>query len=415
VSITPADTYSAAYPRLQKAASQHARRLLRDRGEADDVVQDALMRAYIAWDDVAGFAEPWVARVAINLAIGRLRRKPLPLLVAERGQAPVLPTDTRIDVTRAVDGLPRRQREVIVLRYVADLALQEVADLLDISTGSVKRHLHRALTALRHPAAGLTGTYSTTTSEEDVMTETKFDWRTRFTPAVEPAEGWPPGPWDHRWFDAGEEGRVQRLACDNRTGQPILDAEGDEVRAIKDGADLALVKVTETLTNSFWAPVPDPPLDRLDAESLAVLDHAQRLAEVFGMSYGFGLDDVAMALLDLVPEAERVLGCDTYGFRRRLAGFRDGPFAEERLVLVEQRLAERWTPPPLDGATPVRMTADLSAYLTEAVRRIDFFGSFLPEEESTLKVRPIDLLHLIADPPAPHCSFIAFLLKDDGS
>ena len=49
---------------------------------------------------------------------------------------------------RAVQGLPRRQREVVVCRYYLDLSLAETAEALDISLGSVKRHAHRAIAAL---------------------------------------------------------------------------------------------------------------------------------------------------------------------------------------------------------------------------------------------------------------------------
>jgi len=393
VSITPADSYSAAYPRLQRAASQHAHRLLRDRGEADDVVQDALLRAYVSWDAIAGFEEAWVGRVAINLAIGRLRRKPLPVTVAERGSEISLPVDLRIDLTRAVDCLPRRQRQVVLLRYVGDLSVREVAGVLEISPGSVKRHLHRAMAALRDPSAGLTGTYSITIREENPMSDTTFDWRATFKPAIEPDGGWPPGPWDHRWFEAGD-GQLQRLACDHQTGEPILDADGDEVRT-GPGMDFVLVKVDRTL--QAFEPVPAAVLGRLDDASRAVLDHAQRLAVAFS-SYGVDAVHLAMALLDLVPEAESALGTDSAGLRRAYAEFSDGPHRDARVALVEQRLADEWSRPYSDGDVPIRMCLGLLLYITEAIRRIDHFDSLLPDEEPTLMVRPIDLLHRVTDP-----------------
>jgi RNA polymerase sigma-70 factor (ECF subfamily) len=55
----------------------------------------------------------------------------------------------RLDVETAVRGLPQRQREVVTLFYLADLSLSEVAAVLAISDGSVKRHLSAARAALR--------------------------------------------------------------------------------------------------------------------------------------------------------------------------------------------------------------------------------------------------------------------------
>ena len=408
---TTAQSYSESFPRLQRAAAQHANRILRDRGEADDVVQDALLRAYVAWDEIAGFDEAWVGRVAINLAIGRLRRKSLSVPVEEGGGHPSVPIDTRIDVSRAVDMLPRRQRQVVVLRYVADLSLQAVGELLDISTGSVKRHLHRAITALRDPSAGLSGIYSNETPEEGLMSNTMTDWRTRFRPAVEPAEGWPPGPWDHRWFEA-EGDNVQRLACDHRTGQPILDADGDEVRT-GPGMDFVLVKADRSLTREFtpWQEgLSEAPLDRLDASALEVLEQATRLALAFADT-GVGVDHVAMALLDLLPEAEQAMGIESAALRKAVALFRDGPHADARVALVEQRLSEGWSPSPAERVLPGgSLDGDVADWLSELVRRVDYFDAQLPEEEPTLMVRAIDLLHMITD-PAPPYSFLREVIK----
>ena len=55
----------------------------------------------------------------------------------------------RVDLVRALRALPRRQREVVALRYLADRPEAEVADLLGCSAGAVKQHAHRGLAALR--------------------------------------------------------------------------------------------------------------------------------------------------------------------------------------------------------------------------------------------------------------------------
>ena len=87
-------------------------------------------------------------RVAGNLAIDRWRR----IRTAASHPAPVatsVVTPDRIDLHRALEQLSRRQREVVVLRYFADLPEAAVAEALGCSVGSVKTHASRALAALR--------------------------------------------------------------------------------------------------------------------------------------------------------------------------------------------------------------------------------------------------------------------------
>jgi RNA polymerase sigma-70 factor (sigma-E family) len=126
-------------------------RLTGDRGVAEDLCQEALARAYASWRRVAGYDEAWVARVTTNLAIGRWRRdrrltEGQPVLRAVTD--PVDPA-VRLELVAALRALPRRQREVVTLRYLADLPEAEVAAALGCSAGTVKQHAHRGLAALR--------------------------------------------------------------------------------------------------------------------------------------------------------------------------------------------------------------------------------------------------------------------------
>lgn len=57
-------------------------------------------------------------------------------------------SDERRAVRAALDGLPRRQRECVVLRYLLDCSTEETAQILGVSTGTVKTHLHRGLARL---------------------------------------------------------------------------------------------------------------------------------------------------------------------------------------------------------------------------------------------------------------------------
>ena len=139
-----------AFPRLSTLAYQVGYRILGDRGDAEDVAQDALARAVLHWDRLAERPEGWVVRVAANLAIDRYRRmrRPLPRPMALPSGADGLLAE-RLDLAHALRRLPRRQREVTVLRYLADWSEQDVARELGCSVGTVKSTGSRALAALR--------------------------------------------------------------------------------------------------------------------------------------------------------------------------------------------------------------------------------------------------------------------------
>lgn len=145
--------FESACPALHLAAYQAAYRLLGDRAAAEDAAQEALARAFVRWSRVADHALPWVVRVATNLGIDEARRR-----VPRRGvlvdDVPVDgDVDRRLDLVRALARLPKRQREVVALRYLADLDDAAVARTLGISTGAVKQHAARGLAALRLDAS----------------------------------------------------------------------------------------------------------------------------------------------------------------------------------------------------------------------------------------------------------------------
>lgn len=148
----PAD-FDEAFDALVALAYRVAFRILGDREEARDVAQEALTRAFSRWSRVRGYAPAWVSRVAANLALDRVRRvgvaarAPRPTEVASLDAAEVVAQ--RAELVAGLSALPRRQREVVVLRHVADRSEAEVAELLGCSVGTVKRHAHRGLAALR--------------------------------------------------------------------------------------------------------------------------------------------------------------------------------------------------------------------------------------------------------------------------
>jgi RNA polymerase sigma-70 factor (sigma-E family) len=145
-------TFDERLPVLAALAYRVCFRIVGDRQDAQDLTQEALARAYARWPRISTFDEAWITRVATNLALGEVRRRGR----AERGR--VAPTgDPAIDAVVAqraelVDvlrRLSRRQREVVALRYLADLPEAEVARALGCSVGTVKQHASRGLAALR--------------------------------------------------------------------------------------------------------------------------------------------------------------------------------------------------------------------------------------------------------------------------
>ena len=142
--------FDEAFPELFRLAYRVSFRVLGDRGDAEDVAQEALARAHLRWMRLRERPEGWIVTVATNLSIDRHRRR---RRLTGLGTEPLALVDVhqaeRIDLARALRRLPRRQREVVVLRYLADWSESDVARALGISAGAVKSHASRGLDALR--------------------------------------------------------------------------------------------------------------------------------------------------------------------------------------------------------------------------------------------------------------------------
>ena len=144
---------------------QHYRRLVGlaalmvdDRETAEEVVQDAFEALYRHWPRLRDphAAVAYLNRSVVNGGRSKVRRRvtargfrPPEAGVEPSAESGGLATSRRHDLVAAVHLLPRRQREVVVLRYFLDLSEIEIADWLGVSTGSVKRHASRATDSLR--------------------------------------------------------------------------------------------------------------------------------------------------------------------------------------------------------------------------------------------------------------------------
>jgi RNA polymerase sigma-70 factor, ECF subfamily len=120
--------------------------------EAEDVVQEAFTRAAGRWTRLRDYDVPeiWVRRVAINLATDGFRRARRRLLLAARLVPDPHPPPTLdgVAVAEALQRLPLAQRQVVVLHYLLDLPVDQVAAELGVPIGTVKSRLARARAAL---------------------------------------------------------------------------------------------------------------------------------------------------------------------------------------------------------------------------------------------------------------------------
>lgn len=146
------DAFDDLFGRLWPSTVRLASRLVGS-VDAEDVAIEAFARALERWDRISAHPqlEAWVLRVATNIALDRLRhrkRQYWSLAVAEPVTAEEA-TALQLTLREALKRLPRRQGEVLVLRYLAQLSEPEVAVALGVSLGSVKTHARRGIATLR--------------------------------------------------------------------------------------------------------------------------------------------------------------------------------------------------------------------------------------------------------------------------
>lgn len=136
------------------------------REDAEEVRQEALLKAYAQAASFRpdGRFRAWIYRIALNLCHDRRRRQRRlqwvrwgdaadgndePVVVAPTTDAEMDRRERSLRVRRALDRLPREQREVLVLKEFEEMKFREIAELLGCPESTVKSRLYRGLTALR--------------------------------------------------------------------------------------------------------------------------------------------------------------------------------------------------------------------------------------------------------------------------
>ncbi|WP_117211389.1 RNA polymerase sigma factor [Allorhizocola rhizosphaerae] len=142
------DLYAVAYQGLTLQLYAY----LGDLSEAQDVVQEAFCRAYSKWKTISGYQEPaaWVRRVAWNLATSRFRKQKVAATFWRKQRVEHLegPSPDRVALTRALAKIPAQQRRAVVLHYMAQLSIVEIAEQEGVAEGTVKSWLSRGRAAL---------------------------------------------------------------------------------------------------------------------------------------------------------------------------------------------------------------------------------------------------------------------------
>ena len=150
-------------PGFRDYVTERSRSLLRtaylltgNRADAEDLVQAALAKTYMAWDRIEdrNALDGYVRRAMVNTHISWWRRRRLEEYptdeIPDQAVADHSGTsDLQDTLRRAVDRLPQRMRAAVVLRYFEDMTEAEVADVLGVSLGTVKSTVSRAVAKLR--------------------------------------------------------------------------------------------------------------------------------------------------------------------------------------------------------------------------------------------------------------------------
>jgi len=140
---------------------RYAYRLLKSEVEAQDVVQETMIRVWNKRDEMHTYLnmEAWCMRITRNLSLDKLKSKhkrtqvfPDGFDVSSNGQSPYSTTetdDTMLAIHQFIEQLPQKQREVIQLRDIEGFSYKEIAEILGIEANSVKVNLFRARKAVR--------------------------------------------------------------------------------------------------------------------------------------------------------------------------------------------------------------------------------------------------------------------------
>jgi RNA polymerase sigma factor (sigma-70 family) len=120
--------------------------VVRDRGRAEEITQDAFVQLFSRWDKVSRYERPgaWVRRVAIRMAVRAARRDRLRAVLEHQSTPEPRDPIVDVDLGSAIRELPPRQQAAVILFYLEDLPVAEIASILGCTAVTVRSMLHRA-------------------------------------------------------------------------------------------------------------------------------------------------------------------------------------------------------------------------------------------------------------------------------
>jgi len=154
------DAFGELVHRYQDRLYSAVVHIVRCRAEAEDVVQEAFIQAYVKLQTFKHNSRfyTWLYRIAVNVSISHRRRKRIelsveqgrdatgdePLDMAPSPSEPLELDERKQRLQRAMGRLTEEHRAIIVLRHMEEFSYEEIADILEISVGTVRSRLHRA-------------------------------------------------------------------------------------------------------------------------------------------------------------------------------------------------------------------------------------------------------------------------------
>ena len=151
--------YTELMRRYQQRVYWVARRIVGNHEDADDVAQEAFVKAYLALGEFRGDSSffTWIYRIAVNLSLNAVRKQQvmnylrespiisslLPAKENPHAELEVKELESKLD--RAIKGLPEKQKAVFVMRYFEEMSYEEISDVLKTSVGGLKANYFHAL------------------------------------------------------------------------------------------------------------------------------------------------------------------------------------------------------------------------------------------------------------------------------
>ncbi|MBA3523208.1 MAG: SigE family RNA polymerase sigma factor [Geodermatophilaceae bacterium] len=150
VTSAPEADFAEFYAATHRVATAQVFAMIGNWHEAQEAVQEAYARALARWAHVSRYDEPlaWVRTVAYRVSVSRWRKARRLVLGTERDTEVPAPLETHVALVAGLQRLPQAQREALVLHYLADLPVAQIAAQLGVPEGTVKARLSRGRAAM---------------------------------------------------------------------------------------------------------------------------------------------------------------------------------------------------------------------------------------------------------------------------